>query len=972
MYHIDVFVRHTFIHKKKNQIEMKYLLSLPSNAADSFHTINNKSRENWFCTSDPKDKRLGSGGGTVWLLEQCYQSDNSNGGFEDWLQNEKRVLIHAGGQSRRLPSYAIMGKTSLPVPVFRWARGQKLSQNLLSLQKPLFDNIMEKAPEGLRTLIASGDVYIRSEEALPEIPDADVVCLGLWGDSSLATRHGVFANKRKSPETLDLVMQKPSLKELEELSKTHFFLMDIGLWLLSDKAVNILRQRSYNSNKELSFYDLYSDFGLALGENPKYIDKDINNLSVKVVPLTGGEFYHFGTTKEMISSTLSLQNKVYDQRLIMHRKIKPNNTVFTQNSDVNISFSEHNNNIWIENSYISNQWSISSGNVITGVPKNNWVIHLRDGICIDIVPLSEGYFAVRPYGINDSFSGDINNYSTNWMGQPISQWFAERGLRIEDTQIHKEDIQRSQIFPVVKSTEDMEKVLKWMTGQNINDTEGELIWLESQRVSAEELMDIASLKLLHKQRSTLRKMNCKTIENNYERSVFYQLDLADLAQYYSHMELTPPDILPDSADELRKIHNRMFRSRIFSLVGNSEKAQEEEEASFAMLRQGMIEALINNKREPKLDAYADQIVWGRSPVRIDLAGGWTDTPPYSLYTGGNVVNIAIELNSQPPLQAYVRPIKEYKIVLRSIDMGDSETIETFEELRDYNKVGSAFSIPKAALALCGFLPEFSPSKHNSLKSQLQSFGSGIEITLLAAIPTGSGLGTSSILASTVLGALNDFCGLQWKKQDLSTYTLILEQLLTTGGGWQDQYGGIFHGVKLLQSDRGFIQKPQISWLPDYLFTDPMYKPCHLLYYTGITRVAKNILSEIVRGMFLNSSQHLHILEEMKTHAIEMSQCIQRGNFEDYGKLVLKTWQQKKQIDKGTNPPEVEKIIDMIKDYALGYELPGAGGGGYLYIVAKSPEAAARIKKTLLDNSPNSKARFVDIALSDKGFQVTRS
>ena len=234
-------------------------------------------------------------------------------------------------------------------------------------------------------------------------------------------------------------------------------------------------------------------------------------------------------------------------------------------------------------------------------------------------------------------------------------------------------------------------------------------------------------------------------------------------------------------------------------------------------------------------------------MRIDLAGGWTDTPPYSLYTGGNVVNIAIELNSQPPLQAYVRPIKEYKIVLRSIDMGDSETIETFEELRDYNKVGSAFSIPKAALALCGFLPEFSPSKHNSLKSQLQSFGSGIEITLLAAIPTGSGLGTSSILASTVLGALNDFCGLQWIKQDLSTYTLILEQLLTTGGGWQDQYGGIFHGVKLLQSDRGFIQKPQISWLPDYLFTDPMYKPCHLLYYTGITRVAKNILSEIVRG-----------------------------------------------------------------------------------------------------------------------------
>lgn len=108
------------------------------------------------------------------------------------------------------------------------------------------------------------------------------------------------------------------------------------------------------------------------------------------------------------------------------------------------------------------------------------------------------------------------------------------------------------------------------------------------------------------------------------------------------------------------------------------------------------------------------------------------------------------------------------------------------------------------------------------------------------------------------------------------------------------------------------------------------------------------------------------------HAIEMSQCIQRGNFDKYGALVLKTWEQKKQLDLGTNPPEVEKIIRQIKDYALGYKLPGAGGGGYLYIVAKSPEAAAIIKNKLTNNPPNSKARFVDLAISNKGFQVTRS
>ena len=268
---------------------MRYLLSLPTNAASNFQELNGKTDNEWFCTSDPKDKRVGSGGGSVWLLEQSHQSEAPDTDFDEWLQQDKRILIHAGGQSRRLPAYAVAGKAGIPVPVFRWARGQKISQDLLSLQLPLYKNILSQSSPSLNTLIASGDVYIRTEEALPRVGEADVVCYGLWVDSSLATRHGVFASKRETPETLDKVMQKPSLEQLESLSQTHFFLMDIGIWLLSDKAVRLLRERSYNQDGELSFYDLYSDFGLSLGENPQQNDKEINQLTVKVVPLQGGE-----------------------------------------------------------------------------------------------------------------------------------------------------------------------------------------------------------------------------------------------------------------------------------------------------------------------------------------------------------------------------------------------------------------------------------------------------------------------------------------------------------------------------------------------------------------------------------------------------------------------------------------------------------------------------------------------------------
>ena len=450
----------------------------------------------------------------------------------------------------------------------------------------------------------------------------------------------------------------------------------------------------------------------------------------------------------------------------------------------------------------------------------------------------------------------------------------------------------------------------------------------------------------------------------------YQLNLKDAAEEFVDARLPLPAPLPERASLMTRIHDHIFRSHYLKLQGKD--GREEETKAFSLLREGLTSTVLADRQTPRLAVYADQIVWARSPVRIDLAGGWTDTPPYCLNDGGNVVNMAIELNGQPPLQSYVKPCKDFKIVLRSIDLGAMEEVHTYEELRDFAKVGSPFSIPKAALVLAGFQPGFSKETYASLEAQLRAFGSGIELTLLSAVPAGSGLGTSSILASTVLGAVADFCGLPWDKNEIGRRTLVLEQLLTTGGGWQDQYGGVLQGVKLLQTQSGFEQCPVVRWLPDFLFTSPEYQKCHLLYYTGITRTAKNILAEIVRGMFLNSTEHLDMLNEMKAHALDVFEAIQCGRFEEMGRLIGKTWAQNKRLDPGTNPPSVEQIISLVQDYCLGYKLPGAGGGGYLYMVAKSPEAAVRIKTILTETPPNACARFVEMSLSDKGLKVSRS
>ena len=157
-----------------------------------------------------------------------------------------------------------------------------------------------------------------------------------------------------------------------------------------------------------------------------------------------------------------------------------------------------------------------------------------------------------------------------------------------------------------------------------------------------------------------------------------------------------------------------------------------------------------------------------------------------------------------------------------------------------------------------------------------------------------------------------------------------------------------------------------------VFTQPEYAQCHLLYYTGITRTAKTILAEIVRRMFLNHGGEIQQLRAMKAHAIDMYEAIQRQDYETYGQLVRKTWQQNQLIDSGTNPDSVRRITDLIDDLCLGYKLPGAGGGGYLYMVAKDPEAAARIKQIISQAQPNPNARFVDMTLSKSGLQISRS
>ncbi len=947
------------------------LISLPAGMSPFFHELEKRDPETWFCDSDPAGKKVGSGGGTAHILLSAYQKSGFKGPLKAWLESGQRMVIHSGGESRRLPAYSPYGKSLLPMPVFRWSKGQHLDQKLLDFQAAYYEKILGNAPDKYAVLIGSGDVMILSADRFQNLPEADVLLFGIWVEDAVASRHGVFFSRREQQDLLSFVKQKPTVEELRDFSREYYSLMDSGIVLMNAKACLKLMKKSGWDEKSQSFsrgtpkfYDLYNDMLTAFGDESGSIDSELTGLSVKLVPLQEGEFYHFGSNSDLIGSTLRLQNRVTDQRLKYARESDHHPSIFQQNADIHVSFGSEQHHLWIENSYIPETWKLSHHHILTGIPDNQWKLDLPARLCLDLVPLSGERYCIRSYGFDDQFRGTLEE-GEQWMNQGLRQWLDARNITPKEAGFKaKASIYELPLFPVVIKEE-----IPGMLDILLNRSADHSPWMKAARLSARELSVQADTHALYRQRQGLKNLTFPKLAANHHKSIFYYLDLQQTSVCYRDSGLELPPELSKGEPVIKRINDAMFRARVY---GNSVQASGFEKKAFGILREEMINTLLSDPVIPVRQVLDDQILWGRSPVRLDLAGGWTDTPPFCIMEGGKVVNLSVELNGQLPLQVYARPLEDAKIVLRSIDLGEKIEIKSFQELHSYDQRGGGFSIPKAALVLAGFGPRFSDHKFPDLASQLKEFGCGIEISLLAAIPKGSGLGTSSNLAATVLGTLSDFCGLNWDKHEVAYRTLILEQMLTTGGGWQDQFGGIFNGVKLLETEPGIRQNPGIKWLPEQLFTNLETREMMLLYYTGVTRVAHDILGEIVKAMFLNSSAHLAIFSEMKVHARETFNTILANDYEGLANKVAISWMLNQRLDEGTNPPVIREITGKVDDYLLGYKLLGAGGGGYLMMFAKSAEAALKARKKLEADPPNSRARFVDFTISPSGFQVSRS
>jgi fucokinase len=178
------------------------------------------------------------------------------------------------------------------------------------------------------------------------------------------------------------------------------------------------------------------------------------------------------------------------------------------------------------------------------------------------------------------------------------------------------------------------------------------------------------------------------------------------------------------------------------------------------------------------------------------------------------------------------------------------------------------------------------------------------------------------------------------------------------------------GLKIIRSEPGMIPDVTVHYVPDEVFDPVANRGKTLLYYTGITRLAKDVLQQIV-GRYLDRNRAtLATLRQIHSMPPLVADALSRKDLAAFGKLIAQVWRQNKQLDPNSSNEEVEELFRRIDPHVYGAKLAGAGGGGFLAMVCKSQEDAARVKEMLESEPPNERARFFDFNVSKTGLAIS--
>ncbi|MBD5500433.1 MAG: bifunctional fucokinase/L-fucose-1-P-guanylyltransferase, partial [Lachnospiraceae bacterium] len=254
---------------------------------------------------------------------------------------------------------------------------------------------------------------------------------------------------------------------------------------------------------------------------------------------------------------------------------------------------------------------------------------------------------------------------------------------------------------------------------------------------------------------------------------------------------------------------------------------------------------------------------------------------------------------------------------------------------------------KAALLACGILPYEKAEEEQDLQSYLAALGGGIYLsTKVEGVPKGSGLGTSSILAGACAKALLAFVGCSVTENALFDIVLCMEQIMSTGGGWQDQAGGMTDGVKMITSKPGIRQILHLDRIVIPPKAREELNERFAIVYTGQRRLARNLLRDVVGNYIGGRKESVEALSAMKITAEKMRRALEKGDIDELAHLFNEHWKLSLQLDEGASNLCIEQIFMVIEDLIDGKFIAGAGGGGFLQIIMKKGVTKEQVNERL--------------------------
>ncbi|CAK0814853.1 unnamed protein product, partial [Prorocentrum cordatum] len=364
-----------------------------------------------------------------------------------------------------------------------------------------------------------------------------------------------------------------------------------------------------------------------------------------------------------------------------------------------------------------------------------------------------------------------------------------------------------------------------------------------------------------------------------------------------------------------------------------------------------------------------------APARIDLAGGWTDTPPVCYAHGGAVVNLAVTVAGRRPLGARAQRLSDrLELVFEtradgpgggggSPEAASPPTVvcRTLADLEDYNRPGAPGSLVKCCALSCGIValaPGSAP-----LAEQLRAAGGGLHLVTWSSLPQGSGLGGSSVLAGVAMKAILAAFGLDMDDSSLIHAVQNVEQMLTTGGGWQDQVGAILGGAKITRSAAALPLRVVPEPLPMSQELADAISRRLVLVFTGRPRLAKNLLQNVIRQWFAQTPEITRTVRELVANAEAAADAIRAGDLEKLGACLSAYWAQKRVMAPGSEPHAIAGLREALSPGLLGFTLAGAGGGGFAVLLTREPLAHEWVRSALAE-CPGMEAAYVCEAAVD--------